>query len=512
VVRNSDRAVGCVLSTIEGDAVRFEEYAEHDGLGLAALVRDGEVTARELLDVARARAEQVNPKINAIVRRMDDEGEAHAAGPLSGPYAGVPFLLKDLGQEYAGIPSSWGSRALAEVPATEHATVTQRWLDAGLVPFGRTNVPEFGAKGVTEPELFGPCRNPWDLERTTGGSSGGSSAAVAAGIVPVAGASDGGGSIRIPAACCGVFGVKPSRGLVPFGPQFAEPLQGAAVDGVVSRSVRDTAAMLDVLMGGEAVSPYLPALPDGPLLDEVGLPPGRLRIGMQTTSAVREHADPEAVRAVEDAAALLIELGHDVEPVDRVTDDRALSRDFLTTWFTYGAHLLDEVRRDTGAGRKSFELDSLLVAALGRAFRGTDYVGAVERRHDHVRALARFFEGYDLLLTPTLAEPPVKIGALATPRHLEIGARVLLRLRATRILHRLGVVDDIVDENLSWVPFTQLANITGRPAMSVPLYWTAGGLPLGAQFVGPLGSEGLLLRLAAQLEEARPWAQRRATL
>lgn len=492
--------------------MRFEEYAEHDGLGLAGLVRDREVTPRELLDVARSRAAEVNPKINAIVRRMDAEAEARVAGPLDGPFAGVPFLLKDLGQEYAGIPSSYGCRALAAIPATEHATVTQRWLDAGLVPFGRTNVPEFGAKGVTEPDLFGPCRNPWDLGRTPGGSSGGSAAAVAAGILPVAGASDGGGSIRIPAACCGLFGLKASRGLIPLGPDVAEPLQGSAINGVVSRSVRDTAAMLDVLIGADAVSPFLPGLPDGALLDEVGLPPGRLRIGMQTTSAVREHADPEAVRAVEDAAALLTELGHEVEPVDRVVDDRALARDFLTTWFAHGAYLVEEIRRETGAGMDGFELDTLVMAALGRAVSGIAHVGAIERRHDHVRALARFFEGHDLLLTPTLAEPPVKIGAMATPRHLQAGARLLLRLRATRILHRLGIVDDLVDENLGWVPFTQLANITGRPAMTVPLHWTAGGLPLGAQFVGPLGAEGLLLRLAAQLEQARPWAQRRATL
>lgn len=492
--------------------MRFEEYAEHDGLGLARLVREGEVTARELLDVARARAAEVNPKINAIVRRMDTEADERAAGPLDGPFAGVPFLLKDLGQEYAGIPSSYGCRALANVPATEHATVTQRWLDAGLVPFGRTNVPEFGAKGITESDLFGPCRNPWNLNHTTGGSSGGSAAAVAAGIVPVAGASDGGGSIRIPAACCGLVGLKTSRGLIPLGPQVGEPLGGSAVNGVVSRSVRDTAAMIDLLAGADDVAPFLPARFDGPLLDEVGRAPGALRIGMQTTSEVRGSADPEAVRAVEDTAALLADLGHEVEPVDRAVDDRALARDFLTTWFAHGAYLVEEVRQQTGAGDEGFELDTLVMAALGRAVTGVGHVAAIERRHEYVRALARFFDGYDLLLTPTLAEPPVKIGALATPKPMQLGARLLLKLRATRVLHRLGIVDDLVDKNLGWVPFTQLANITGRPAISLPMHWTPAGLPLGVQFVGPLGAEPRLVRLAAQLEEARPWAQRRARL
>lgn len=492
--------------------MRYEEYAEHDGLGLAALVRDKEVTARELLDIARARADAVNPKINAIVRRMDADAEARADVPHDGPFAGVPFLLKDLGQEYAGVPSTYGCRALAHVPADEHATVTQRWLDAGLNPFGRTNVPEFGAKGVTEPDLFGAARNPWGLDRTPGGSSGGSAAAVGAGIVPVAGASDGGGSIRIPAACCGLVGLKTSRGLIPLGPDVGEPLQGSAVNGVVSRSVRDSAAMVDLLAGADAVSPFLPGLPERPLLDEVGAAPGRLRIGVQTTSAVRAQADPEAIRAVEDAAALLTELGHEVEETPRVVDDKALARDFLTTWFAHMAYEVEEVMRRTGSGPEGFELDTRIMAALGRSTSAVQHIEAVERRHGYVTELARFFGGHDLLLTPTLAEPPVKIGTMSTPKIAQLGASLLLRLRATRVLHHLDLVDDLIEKNLGWVPFTQLANVTGRPAITVPLHWTPAGLPLGVQFVAPLGGEATLVRLAAQLEEARPWAQRRARL
>lgn len=488
--------------------MRFDEYASHDAVALAGLVRDGEATATELLEVARKRAGDVNPRLNAIVRWIP-AADARATASLEGPFAGVPFLLKDLFQEYAGMPSSSGCRALATIPAEAHATVTQRWLDAGLVPFGQTNTPEFGAKAITESDLHGPCRNPWDLDRTPGGSSGGSAAAVAAGIVPAAGASDGGGSIRIPAACCGLFGLKPGRGLIPNGPFVGEPLQGSATNGVLSRSVRDTALMLDVLAGMEPTSPFAPAMSDGSFLDEVGRDPGVLRIGVQTTSGLRDTLHPEALLAVESAAALLTELGHEVEMVPAPVDERALAQDFLTTWFVEGAYLVREICRETGAGPEAFELDSRFMAAIGRDTSSIEHCAAIERRHDYVAALAGFFDRFDILLTPTLAEPPVRVGAFTMPRPLQLAAQVLLALRATRLTKRLGVVEDMIDKNLSWVPFTQLANVTGRPAMSVPLHWTPDGVPLGVQAVAPLQGEGTLLRLAAQLEQARPWFDRR---
>ena len=278
--------------------MRADEYASHDALALAELVARGQVTPPELLEAARARAREVNPRVNAIVRWMDEVADERVAAPLSGPFAGVPFLLKDLYQEYAGLPSAGGCRALAAVPATRHATVVERWLAAGLVIFGKTNTPEFGAKGVTEAELYGPARNPWDLTRTPGGSSGGAAAAVAAGVLPVAGASDGGGSIRIPAGCCGLLGLKAGRGLIPSGPESSEPLFGMATNGVISRSVRDTATMIDVLAGAEAVSPYAPAGLDRPLADEVGREPGRLRIGFLHASVINSTPHPEAVAAV----------------------------------------------------------------------------------------------------------------------------------------------------------------------------------------------------------------------
>ncbi|HTU32117.1 MAG TPA: amidase [Solirubrobacteraceae bacterium] len=489
------------------------EYMRYDALGLAELVEDGQVSADELLALARERAAAVNPRINAIIRELRPQADARAAGTLSGPFAGVPFLIKDLAQDYAGVPTSSGCRALSMLAATEHATVVQRWLDAGLVIFGKTSCPEFGAKGITEPELFGPTRNPWALGRTPGGSSGGSAAAVAAGVVPVAGASDGGGSIRIPAACCGLVGLKPGRGLLPSGPADAEPMHGAAVHGVVSRSVRDTAAMLDVLAGGEAAGPYQPAMPTGPLAAEVGADPGHLRIGVRVPTQITPDPDPEARAAIDATVRALGDLGHSVEVLAVPPyDDERLAKDFLSSWFVYVAWEVAETRLSTGAGDEGFERDTLIMAALGRATKGVDYLASVQRRHEHTRRLTTFFETYDLLLTPTLAKLPPLIGQFDLPEPLQRVADALLRTRTARLLSLTKIVDDMIDQNLGWVPYTQLANLTGRPAISVPLHWTAENVPLGVQFVAPLGGEGRLIRLASQLEEAVPWRDRRPEL
>lgn len=489
--------------------MRFDEFRRHDALGLADLVSGGEVSPVELLDVAVQRADSVNPALNAVVRRMDGQARARATGELTGPFAGVPFLLKDLGQDYRGIPTSGGSRPLAGLPAPEHATVVQRWLDAGLVVFGKTNTPEFGAKGTTEPELFGPARNPWDTSRSPGGSSGGSAAAVAAGIVPVAGASDGGGSIRIPAACCGLVGLKPGRGLVPMGPVHGEAMHGAATNGVISRSVRDSAAMLDALVGGDPSGPYVPAVPSGSFLSQVGEDPGPLRIGVCTASSINSTPHPQALAAVETAARTLEDLGHHVEILEtQPVDDLALARDFLTSWFAYLAWTVDDTRRRTGCRDRDFETDTRIVAALGRAQSSPGYLAAVMRRDEYVHQLTTFFSGYDLLMTPGLADLPPVIGALDTPPWAVRGAEALLATRTAPLLRRSGFAESIINDNLSWVPYTQLANLTGRPAMSLPLHWTPEGLPMGAQFVAPLGGESRLLRLAGQLEQALPWSGR----
>ncbi|UYP21047.1 amidase [Rhodococcus sp. Z13] len=490
----------------------YSEYRRHDAVGLAELVVTGQVSADDLLDTAIARLEQVEPTLNSVVRRLDDRARARVREGVDGPFAGVPFLIKDLGQDIAGIPTSSGSRALAQWPAEENSVIVDRWLDAGLVVFGKTNTPEFGAKGITEPEAFGPTRNPWDPTRTPGGSSGGSAAAVAAGVVPAAGASDGGGSIRIPAACCGLLGLKPGRGLVPTGPRGGEPLHGAATNGVITRTVRDAAALLDVMAGPHAAGPYPVARPERSYTDSARTAPARLRIGFAAASPIGTPVDPEAIAAVEDAAALLEELGHHVEPASTGVDERRLAEDFLAMWFATAAAEIDETRRLTGAGPDAFEFDTRIIAELGRSLSAPDYIEAHARWADYSRQLTEFHERYDLLLTPTIAGPPVRIGELATPRWMRAVGKVLLATRTAWIAGRAGFIDRLVDENLGRTPYTQLANITGRPAISVPLYWTGAGLPLGVQFVAPLGGEPTLLALAAELEQARPWFDRQPPL
>jgi Asp-tRNA(Asn)/Glu-tRNA(Gln) amidotransferase A subunit family amidase len=441
--------------------VRYDEYAGYDAVGLAELVAARQVTAEELLELARARAAEVNPEINAIVRDV----EPPPAG--DGPFAGVPFLLKDLVQALAGVPTSNGCRALRDVPMPVTTTGVQRWLDAGLQIFGKTNTPEFGAKAITEPEVFGACRNPLDPERTPGGSSGGAAAAVAAGIVPAAGASDGGGSIRIPAACCGLFGLKPGRGLVPTGPLVGEGLHGFSVQGVISRTVRDSAALYDVLAGPDAASPYAGAVPVRPLAEEVGVDPGRLRIGVGPAP----EPTGEARAALDAAVTLLEQLGHEVEAVEPPYDPGALADDFLTAWFVNAAVLVDRIKLLTGCGDEGFEADTLRMAERGRPTTAIELWNALERRQEHVLRLAAFHRDHDLLLTPTLAHEPPPVGHFAD--------------------------DEEGEAMLAWVPYTQLANLTGRPAMSFPIGRT------GAQFVAPLQGEAMLIRLAAQLEAAQ---------
>lgn len=492
----------------------FKEYADHDGLGLAALVRERQVSAMELLEAALARAAVVNPKLNAIITPMHDLARARAAQALSGPFAGVPFLCKDLFQEYAGVPTAYGCKALktARHTPTEHAEITARWLKAGVVVFGRTNTPEFGAKGITEPEAWGAARNPWNLDHTPGGSSGGSAAAVAAGVVPMAGANDGGGSIRLPAGHCGLFGLKPGRGRTPWGPTHGELMHGAAMNHIVSRSVRDSAAMLDATHGPEVGSLYRIEPPERPYLEEVGRDPGKLRIGFTARSPIGSAVHPEAQQAVHDAAKLLESLGHHVEEAEPQVDGLQLAKDFIVMWFANCAATVDQIKRDTGCGNAGFELDTLAMAAFGHCTKASHYVEGYLRWNDYTRKLGEFHQKYDLLLTPTMAMPPARIGEIATPSWQHAALRVILALRLERVLLATGIIEQMVQENLKWVPFTQIGNLTGVPAMSVPLHWTANGLPLGAHFVAAHGGEGLLFRLAGQLEQARPWAQRRPAL
>lgn len=493
--------------------MRFDEYLQHDATSLADLVRRGEVSPSELLEAALTRADETRA-LNAIVCRLDDSARAHArqAFDARATFCGVPFLVKDLFQDIAGVPTSCGSKSMVKRAATEDSDVVRRWREAGLNIIGKTNTPEFGARNVTEPSLWGPALNPWDLSRTPGGSSGGSAAAVAAGVVPVAGANDGGGSIRIPAAACGLFGIKAGRGRISMGPLMGEPMGGAAVQGVISRSVRDSAAMLDVLQGPEATAPYHMAAPLMPYVEAMRAAPKRLRIGFTTESPVGTPVDPQAVAAVQDAAALLQSLGHEVEPVAQPVDGVRLAEDFLLNWFCAQAQLVDAVRESTGAKLTDFEGDTRLMAAVGRSVSGVELLTCQARWHEHVQALARFHARFDLWLTPTLSAPPPTIGSMDTPWLLDLLSDLVRRIGLAGQLRHSPSFQRTVLHNLAWTPYTQLANLTGRPAMSVPLHWTPEGLPLGVQFVGALNSEALLLQLAAQLEQARPWAARRPPL
>lgn len=490
--------------------MRFDEYVQHDATSLADLVRRGEVAPVELLDAAIARADDTRA-LNAIVCRLDDAARAQASQAIAprAPFCGVPFLVKDLFQDIAGVPTSGGSKSLARRPAPEDSDVVRRWREAGLLIFGKTNTPEFGARNVTEPTLWGPARNPWDPGRTPGGSSGGSAAAVAAGVVPVAGANDGGGSIRIPAAACGLFGLKAGRGRISMGPLMAEGMNGAAVQGVVSRSVRDSAAMLDVLQGPEAHAPYHMPAPPVPYVEAMHADTGRLRIGFTTDSPVGTPVDPQAVAAVHDAAALLASLGHHVEPVPQPVNGLHLAEDFLLAWFCAQAFIVESLQDTAGAAPTDFESDTRLMAAVGRSVSAVELLKCEARWHEHNRALARYHAEYDLWLSPTLSAPPPTLGSMDTPWALDLLSGMVSRIGLAGRLRHSQAFQSTVLNNLAWTPYTQMANLTGRPAMSVPLHWTPEGLPLGVQFVGPLNGEAMLLQLAAQLEQARPWAQRR---
>jgi amidase len=483
----------------------------HDGLGLAALVRSGEVTASELLEEAIRRAERVNPRLNAVITTMYDEARRSLElGVPEGPFAGVPFLLKDILQPYAGVRHTRGSKALRNYVPSHDSEVVSRFKRAGFVSFGRTNVPEFGLVAVTEPEAFGPCRNPWDVGRTPGGSSGGAAAVVAAGVVPIAGATDGGGSIRIPAGWCGIFGLKPSRGRVPSGPDNGEVWDGAVVEHVLTRTVRDSAAVLDALTGPAAGDPFLTAPPERPFLDEIALPPRTLRIGFTSRSPMGNPVDPECRTAVEETARLLEDLGHVVVPAQPRVDGVAVARAYLTLYYGQVAADVRWVERMVGksAAARELEPETRVIAAIGENLSSADYLEARRGWNDFARAMGEFHRDHDLFLTPTASELPLPIGTLRRPPFERGALRVVNRLRAGAAGGKTGIIEKLAFRNLEPVPFTQLANLTGQPAMSVPLHWSAGGLPCGSHFVAPIGGEAMLLRLAAQLEEARPWGGR----
>jgi amidase len=489
--------------------VRLPEYDTLDATALAALAARAQVTPLELLEAALERADARNPRLNAIVARYDDDARRRAsAPPARGAFRGVPFLFKDLVACWAGHPMTGSSRLQEGWTPETDSELVRRALGAGLVPFGQTNTPEFGIFAVTEPRLRGPARNPWSLAHTTGGSSGGSAAAVAARIVPAAHGSDAGGSIRIPASACGVFGLKPTRARTSLGPAAGEIWSGLGVEGVLTRSVRDAAAMLDVLSGPAPGDPYSAPSPARPFAAEVGAPPGRLRVAFTTRPFFSTSVHPDCVAAVHDAAKLLTTLGHDVEEAHPAFDRDALVRAYLVA---VAAGIALEVRlaaERTGRrpSRETLEDETLALAAAGRALPMAELAGAQHAMHLAGRALAAFHERYDVLLTPTLARPPGRIGDTALGALDRAALRVATASRSRRALELL--IRRIGEEAFEGTGYTMLFNQTGQPAMSVPLSWNREGLPIGVQLAAPFGDEATLFRLAAQLEAARPWAAR----
>jgi len=476
----------------------FDAYEDYDGLGLADLVRRGEVSALELVDAAIARIERHNPALNAVVLPMFEHARALARGPLpDGPFRGVPFLLKDMTSHYAGFPTTHGSKYLADVAPSRHdSELVKRFRAAGLVTVGKTATPELALSPTTEPSFRGPAHNPWDTHRTPGGSSGGSAAAIAARMVPIAHGGDGGGSLRIPASCCGIVGFKPSRMRTPHGPDAASIWESCCGEFVMSRSVRDSAVMLDAV-GGQDVGAYYASPPsDAPYAEAIRRDPSPLRIAWSATGPANYPTHPDCRAAVAHVARLCADLGHHVEEATPALDEAtlaALGEGFIGMLAVETAADLDELATLVGRPASAAELEpaNWALAERGRACTARDAVRYKRQLHAVARAVGPFFERYDVYLAPTLGVPPVALG------YLDPG---------------LTDLDEYFRRIFEFIPFTALFNVTGSPGVSLPLWWNDAQLPIGVQCVSRMGRDGVLFALAAQLERAQPWAARRPPL
>lgn len=470
----------------------MDDYSTYDAMGLADLVATGRASPAELLDAAIAATEATNPALNFVAQPLYDRARAAAVRPFTGPFAGVPFLVKDLHMHIAGERSGEGSRLWDGYRADDTSTLFERFEAAGFNTFGKTTTPEFGLTVTTESQATGLTRNPWDPTRSAGGSSGGAACAVAAGAVPVAHASDGGGSIRCPAAACGLFGMKPSRGRTPVGPHATEGWMGLTINHCVSRSVRDSAAVLDAIHGAERGSRYDAPAPERSFLGEVGRDPGRLRIALMLDAPTGVPVDRQVVAAVRDAAKLLESLGHHVEEAAPVLDAGALTAAMTATVGACTA--LDVAMRLEALGRSDagddIETVPQMWVHIGNRTTAVELARANASFQSAAITMADFLTRFDVVLSPVFAQPVIE----------------------------LGKIDLSPSDIASWTanitgysPFTALANQTGQPAMSLPLGTDRDGLPIGIMVMGRYGEEGLLYRLAAQVEAAAPWAQRRPT-
>ena len=472
----------------------LDAYGSHDGLGLAALVAKKKVKPIELIDAAIARAEAVNPKLNAIIFKDYERARDAAKGKFpKGAFSGVPFLLKDIGAIAQGLPSRQASRFLPAFPRPADSYLVQKFKAAGLNLFGVTNVPEFGLVASTESKLYGTANNPWNLAHSPGGSSGGSAAAVAAGIVPLAHANDGGGSIRIPAGACGLVGLKPSRGRISQGPFFADALDGIATDLVVTRSVRDTAAALDAVHGNMPGDPYSESPAPESYLEAIKRKPKQLRIAFSAKKVDGAAVHADCAAAVKHAAKACEKLGHIVEEVSPALDLAGLMGAFTVVWGSGLAAGIDTIAKLTGQtpSREMFEGMTWAMYQNGKLATASDYLQAKEMINVASREMGRFHQTYDVWITPTLGRPPERNGVF------DFDDTDLLKSFAPQI---------------DYVPFTALQNVTGQPAINIPLYWNKDNLPIGTQFIGSFGDELTLLKLAAQLEKSNPWVDRYANI
>ncbi|MCB2006769.1 MAG: amidase [Rhodoferax sp.] len=474
--------------------MNFDEYRSFDALGLAGLIRKREVSRAEVMQAALSRLQAVNPTINAVpyLHQPALAPDAPVIG-ADGPFAGVPYCIKDLHAPVRDMPLTHGSRLFAGQVFDFDAETVARLRRAGFVIIGRTNSPEFGMNVTTEPALHGPTRNPWNLAHGAGGSSGGAGAAVASGILPATHATDSGGSIRIPASCNGLFGLKPTRALLPYGPHRGDAAHGISHEHAVTRSVRDCAAILDATAGPDVGAPYFTQRPAERFLDGITRAPGPLRIAytLQDFSGQPVHAECRA--AVEAAAQLLAGLGHHVEAATPAFDYDALFQAVMTVMMTGLASNVDAREQQLGRPARADELERVTHAAVarGRGVSGTRYVAQFPRINREVRRIGQFFEQVDMLLTPTMAAPPPRLGTLSTDT---------------------DDLDAFIRASFGLAPFTTPFNATGQPAASLPLHWSADGLPVGVQLVGRFGADAQLLALAAQIEQAAPWFDRVPTL
>ncbi|PYB75470.1 amidase [Rhizobium wuzhouense] len=493
----------------------FQNYADFDGLGLAGLIRRGEVSASEVLEAAISRIEAVNPALNAVVRPLFERARSRvSSGVGDGPLAGIPFLVKDLLAQIDGVATGNGNRLWSHQAARGDSELVRRWETAGLVIAGKTNTPEFGLTPYTESSASGPAYNPWDLTRTPGGSSGGSAAAVASGMVPIASGGDGGGSIRIPASACGVFGMKPTRGRTPAGPFIGDAWSGFAIEHVLTRTVRDSAAVLDATHGPDIGSPHPLPVFVGSFLDAVSRSPARLKIAVSKTPMLGKAVSAEVVAAFDEATRLLADLGHEIVEAAPRVDREEFSMAFLTA-------LAGELRADIEFTAKTFgvrirpgdyDASSFGMGLLGDGFSAAELIAAHRYLKLSSRSVLGFFQNYDVLMTPVLSSLPVKIGALQPSAAEKALLKVLGHVGGGWLLKKLGIAEQLAAQTFEFIPWTPVFNVTGQPAMSVPIGWSEEGLPIGMQFVGRFADEETLFSLAGQLEQARPWKDRRPPL